>query len=800
MITGDPGSGKTTLLERLAVERLEANDTVVLLRMGLWNPSKPLLEQLAGRWMRPEILAAVLTDGDCWVMLDALDEARGQNVEAAFEALLDLLRDYPNVRVVGTCRAAQLPSWAVKEFAAARILPLSTAQVDEVFLSATSRSPHNTELASIEDQLRELCRNPLMLSMAQELLLSGDREVLHIASPGQLYDLFIELINARERGKHPVVNTAERALSGGLSLRILGEIAWRMTEGAQSSIAENDVAELFEGFLLDPVAATWWGGAQAPSVPELIYEISSKAPLKELASVTGGAPHFSFLHLTFRDAFAGRHLASQWSSSPQGAPDLRELALDESRRYWNAIVSVAGTEASAGKTTARLLDLSFQSSRQEILLLATRCAIGRWDTPQRVVGDLAITILDAFKNWGRPFDYDLMRAGRTLISRIGAGFPARLKEDLMYFADKYAFVVPRESGIADIDDLFSLLDELESQQTVVDAMYTLSSRFKTKAERVRIAREIGRRLPEWPSTIGDFAVATLKDLGVVDCLPILRSIVVSTKFTDRARAFSSNGVAELGDVTDLETLMRLLKDKRFAYRDSVSWSIQKLAVRIKDTSPKIIDSVLANYMEALRAETNDAQGRYAKGNIYYSLGVLGARTYLREIERILRAETDGYVVEDGLLALSLIGDGSSAEMVRSYCTSGDPGVRLKAAEALVQLRAAKPEDFARILADDFRIVRRVAEPGNSQSNATDGGGLSAAGRLVRHVMERGAVQADEFRESFHISSEEREAFETFFRENQGSFSSLPSVVTQGFVTELRLAREDAGKIRLICGL
>ncbi|MEU5596413.1 HEAT repeat domain-containing protein [Streptomyces sp. NPDC020298] len=792
MVTGDPGSGKTTLLEELARGMLERGETVFHLRMGLWSRGRPLLDQLAGWGLAPESASIVLLQQRCWVVLDALDESRGGKIDEAFEEIVDFSRQFPAARIVASCRLAQLPAWTAMHFASARVLPLRPRQVYGVLSRAVADSSIEARPGDLAAELVDLCTNPLMLGMTEQLLRAGRERVFHIVSAAQLYDDFLELLDERERGKRPVGGALEEVMSAGLGTRILALVACRMLRLGLSAVPMAQLANWLSEVLVQDVWAGWWGGTTRPSAAELANYLSNHVPLKHASLPGRGGYQVAFMHLTFRDAFAGRHLDYLRGSDPDFSMD--EWALDEHQHSWPAVVFLAGREEESGLTTRSVIDLAFVSRRQELLLLAARCVQDRWDTPTDDVGELLMSSLDAFKNWDRPFDYDLMRATRTVMGRLGAEFPERLRQDALYFTDKYAVVVPREITNVSLDELLEAAASSEPD-VVTNALYSLAKyRYASSMLRAQASGHIAARLPEWPERIQDQAVAALKDIRSDTTLPLLRNLMQDPDYPCRSRAFAANAVAEMGDMADVPPLVGLLKDHGFKYRDSVSWSLQTLAKRMMPRHPSVVDSVTGEYVAALRNETGDESGRYAKGNILYSLGVLGASAWHDVIVAFLTHQSEPYVLEDGLLCLGLLGQRESVPFLSTFITHADPVVRLKAVEALVRCGSAHWDAVADLTHDPYRIVRRRAE--ELLADRTEGSPPPApALLLLRSVLTRAALRGDAARQVFRIGAADRALLEEALRLVSGHLSSVPSFLGQGEQQEVRLATVDVERLR-----
>jgi HEAT repeat protein len=796
VITGDPGSGKTTLLETSASDLIAGKRPAFFLRMGLWDRDSGLVPQLGGPVTVEDVVGDVV-QSQPWVFFDAVDEAPGLAIDEAFQAITRFAASHPECAIVASCRAAELPAWVTERFTAARILPFSDAQVDEALHTAMA-SGRVSLRAEVVSDLKDLCKNPLMLSMTQELLLSGDALVLNITSPSQLYDRFIDFIDKREWGKRPS-DPAETQLRGGLNLNLLGVVAWRLTEAQQMSVDETELGNWLTEALADPRTSLWWSEDRKPSVPWLVRMLSTRAPAKLLVSPTGGLPRLSFMHLTFRDALAARHLRHlcRMSSPDVVIGSLAEEKADgldvPSERYWTVISMHAGSESNPGGTARLLMRQALAKRDQDILRLACRCIAARWNTKPADVGDLLPIVLDAFKNWDRAFDYDLMRASQGLVTRLSADYPVRLRQDLEYFVRKYAATVPRLLAEIPIDQVLALLGS-QSSDVVIDAAFTLARRVSEGAvPRRQAAVAIAALIPGSPVDVLEQAVAALKDIGEPATLDLLRDIVINRRFSARAVAFAANAIAETGGQQDLSTIVDLLLDHEFQYRDSASWSLQKLVVRLDQQKPGQCQHVLPIYVRALQSETTDERGTYAKGNILYSLGVLGAVAHVAAIENAVLTETEPYVKEDGLLALAYVGRKESIPLIRSHLTDSDPAVRLKASEALRTVGALTANDIAKLGNDQYLILRDFAD----RTLLLSDDHFTQVARIAAAALARSPINTRGSRTDFRVTAEERAAVEEVCQVclQDGSLSVMPDFLGQGAEHEVRFAASDVGPLR-----
>ena len=793
VVTGDPGSGKTTLLESFADYRINSGHIVFLLRMGIWSPRRPLIDQITDRWLISSETREFMRSNESWVFFDALDEAPGGS-DTAIEDILALFAEFPAAKVIVSCRTGQFPAWAAPRFSAAVLQPLRRDDVDTVLASAESdrHASASPEVGEALVVLRELCRNPLMLSMTQELLLAGNDHVTRAVSSGQLFNLFIELLEERERNRRQANQVIQSLLVGGINLRVLGYIAWRMVQEKRASISEEQLASWLEDMLREPRWASWWGNDR-PSVNAILIALESRLPLKSSESPTDSPSRvFSFLHLTFRDVFAGRHLLYLSETSGNGVREIIQRSLEAGRRaFWPAIILLAGIEPEAGRTVRVLMELSLESRRGDLLLLALGAAAERLDTPRDDIGELVVSILDAFKNWERAFDSDLMRSGRALLPRLDPSFPQRIRDDLEYYTSKYAGLIPKEMPELSVDVLLGLLSD-SSDETVTNALHSLARlQYQSADLRAIVAREVERYLRHWSGERFDQGVAALKDLGDPGSLGMLRRIAMDASAPPRARAYAATGVAALGTRDDVTVLRELLLDSQFVYRDSASWALQMLARKELVHDQAVAREIIDILMLSLRTDADCRTARYVKGNVLYSLGVLSAIEYRQQIAGFLSQVTEPFVLEDGLICLGALSDAEHANDFRDFLRHDDPGVRLKAAEALQRLQVFDEADAMTIAGDKYRIISRIGRAMLSDlARNLNSQEIRADRRLVAALLSQPPVKRTRVRTIFRGTAEEAEALLRIYESRNYPIASAPVIMGTGPVREVRMATDE----------
>ncbi len=350
VVLGDPGSGKTTLLRWLAViaasgsfameaeigvaERLlplpVSVGRLAEVRRGLGGEAVSVPSALAryfhdrsvqedGTKLR-EFLARELDSGRCLVLLDGLDEVRGEERHAIYQWLESFAAEYAQNRFVVSSRVVgytgfQLPG----DVAEAVLRPFTDEQVERYVRAfhrayvrwETNAEPANhTEADALVQALRAsprlsaLATNPFMLSALALIHRAEGKLPRHRV---QAYEVFARALCetwaearrlvAGETGA-PVIEYEEEALP------ILGELALAMHEQYPTGVAPHE-------FVLNKLAGALGEqkGVSGAKAQKAAREFLTKAGEDVQILLERGAGEWGFLHLTFQEFFvaAGLH-------------------------------------------------------------------------------------------------------------------------------------------------------------------------------------------------------------------------------------------------------------------------------------------------------------------------------------------------------------------------------------------------------------------------------------------------------------------------------------------------------------
>jgi HEAT repeat protein len=680
VVVGEPGSGKTTLLASLA--RHEETRLLALQPMGLWTEDISLESLLAMGVLPEDRMRTLLTEGNGLVIFDAIDEARRANLDAVFEDLIKFMGEYPGNQYVLSCRTAELPPWVGASLDQAHVLPVSEAEIERHMALARDRLISNCgQQPELHDGLKDLCHNPLLLGMTLALYEEGGPRGLEgITSRARLYELFLDQLEVREQAKRPPL-PSERSLTPGCRQEILGYLGNKFHEDNQVYVTAVSMERWLAERLSEGAWDAWWADRR-PSASQLSKALATRPPMKGVVRRQGESPRYAFLHPTFVDIFAAKYVQETGAADIPGT--VAALVGVKSRGHWEVVSQLCGLVSRPEDVTTAVVQVANEHRRQELFRLAAMCVRDCWTMPLLEADDVRLRVIDAFKYWDIPFDYDLMRAVKGTLRATGASFPKRLAEDLDWFITKYAVVVPTELSATPTDTLVKLVSG-DNEALVIDAAYTLGVRSEldhNETERIRAA--LTDAAGSASGIVREQILAALKELASPESVPLFLNVIRTPDETPRSKAYALNGLGRVGDLRQADAVMEYMSDHVNPYRDSASWSLQALGRKAEAIDRALLTRIKQAYIDALEKESDDIEGRYAKGNMLYSLGVLKAKEFAGRIVKVVERAKEAYVVEDGINAVGLLGGEGSVELARRLLTNADPVVRMKAAEAAVR--------------------------------------------------------------------------------------------------------------------
>ena len=425
-----------------------------------------------------------------------------------------------------------------------------------------------------------------------------------------------------------------------------------------------------------------------------------------------------FIHQSFQEYYAGYYMSMKEHLKDSKYIDY--LLKMKTRRNWDAIKFASGLDASS-QIIRHIMHFAVMEEDINALLLGSECVLENEYARKnaQLVSDYCIWMLDAFKYWDTPYKYELIYAAKDMVLYVGENFPERLKEDIAYFAQKYSDNHPLAKYPESID--FMQLQEIiqnEDESCKLNAIHTLGTRNWSSEEINLVCDYLFSVLSSDTSTsLSEQVVKAIKSLiennkGIHiknSCFQMLLRIVCDKNESPRLRTYSLNTLANIGEQSAIKIFMNYLSDKSNPYRDSASWSLQELVINARDK--QYDDTYMqAFYYQCLINESADQTGKYAKGNLVYTLGKLNAKPYIDKIKQWLDTQMEAYVQEDGINAIGCLSDKDDIPYLLVYTKSKDPIVQAKAYYGMYRAGYDfTEEDLRTIQNSKYSIVKCIVE-------------------------------------------------------------------------------------------
>ncbi len=268
-----------------------------------------------------ETLRESLQNGDCMLVLDGLDEVPHDLRGRVRQTVDALLKHYPLQRVIVTCRVRSYVGEAVlPQFTSRTLAPFNEEQIQnfvqgwykaQLDLGRFSESQAQERIrdlsrAALEDDLRELSSNPMLLTT---MSIIHQREVGLPRERVRLYNLAVEVLLRRWQ-KHKIGDAAlDGFLKDDLKLRAVMEslayAAQRASteKGGTGTLLRKDAIDLLErpDLLGDLQLAGRF----------LDYVDQRAGLLVGYGGELGKPTAYSFPHRTFQEYLSGAYLAGQ---------------------------------------------------------------------------------------------------------------------------------------------------------------------------------------------------------------------------------------------------------------------------------------------------------------------------------------------------------------------------------------------------------------------------------------------------------------------------------------------------------
>jgi len=312
LILGEPGAGKTTSLKELAAEyavwrgegkepglnepedfnlpiyvdlsaypTLSAGDA----KHGLWR-----LITASVRGVHDVDVRKRLTAGGCLLLFDGLNEVGEAYDEVAHQIRHLVNHEAPQNRFVVTCRPGVYRNELRNEFVAFQLERLSSFNASKILEIEIGEQKAQAAWKGLDEYTRDLCRNPLMLTLLADELRAGDNPPQNRA---QLFDRFVDRYLsewARVKGAGAVRVEKE----------ILSALAWRL--GTNRTLLSADEAAAAMSARLTELQNKKEASADL-NVASLNREFLEHGLLRESAGQTG------FFHQAVQEYFFAREVA-----------------------------------------------------------------------------------------------------------------------------------------------------------------------------------------------------------------------------------------------------------------------------------------------------------------------------------------------------------------------------------------------------------------------------------------------------------------------------------------------------------
>src|SRR3954468_12285498 len=439
LIRGEAGSGKSTLLRWLAISAARSTFTSDL---ADWNGRVPFLIKLrshTGRTLPPperflegvaDSIAGLmpagwvhrrLQEGRVLLMVDGVDELPSAQRRAVRPWLAALITEYPGMRVVVTSRPAAAGSdWLAAEgFGTALLERMTPADIKELIRHWHDAVRDAGDLPCAPDQLpgfeaallarmesaphlRALAGSPLLAAMLCALNL--DREKQLPRDRMGLYAAALELLLERRDVERQIRADDEITLERSQKLRILQELAWRLSITGRTELPKDAVIRRTGEKLAAMLSAPGDAGAV------LEHLLQRSGVLRE--PVPG---RIDFVHRTVQEYLTAKQFADDG--------DLEPLIAQAPKDQWRETIIMAAGHAIAPQRAELLTGLLARVRTEprharHIKLLVAGCL----ETLPAIPGELRADVEACLNDLVPPRDLvsarSLSNVGETILDRL----------------------------------------------------------------------------------------------------------------------------------------------------------------------------------------------------------------------------------------------------------------------------------------------------------------------------------------------------------------------------------------------
>lgn len=290
LLIGAPGSGKSTTLKRILYSNshkiLDGNESIKFpfyIEANELRTANETFKGILDAKLDQALITFLLEKGKIQVLIDGINEITSEFKANAVNEIKSLISKYPNSSFIITDRKYNYTkNIGVSVF---ELRDLEESRIKEFIVKNTSgKSDHIWQSISENPEMLALASNPLMLKMYLSVLSFGKIP----SNRGQLYDLFVKAVFAREEQK-------KEQFDKDLKKGILSEVAYNMRINGSVSADKSYFMKLVGSAINN----------HNYHIADILFqkEVLDNNVIKE-----SGNNEISFLHETYQEYFCALHL------------------------------------------------------------------------------------------------------------------------------------------------------------------------------------------------------------------------------------------------------------------------------------------------------------------------------------------------------------------------------------------------------------------------------------------------------------------------------------------------------------